>query len=172
MTFIGIDPGKDGGVAMLTTGVLWVHDTPTIKAGKGHRYNTAAMADLLRAEREDCFAVLEMARAMPGQSSKTTAIQFHGIGLWEGILVALQIPHVIITPQQWRKLLIGGSPGAGIADKTARTKALKASSFECAARLWPAQAREFCGPKGGVKDGRVEAALLAEYGRRTVGGGT
>lgn len=179
MTFIGIDPGKDGGIAVLTPTNLWLHDTPTIKDGKGSRYNTQKMADLLlgwRGSREitgdypPLHAVLETARAMPGQSSKTTAIQFHGIGLWEGILVALQIPHTIVWPQTWRKLLIGGSPGAGIADKNERTKALKASSFECASRLWPRQAREFCGPRGGVLDGIVEAALLAEYGRRVIGG--
>jgi len=171
MTFIGIDPGKDGAVAFLSPGGFAVFDTPTIDAGKGRRYDIVSMAELLRGC-EHSHAVLEMARAMPGQSSKTTASQFHGIGVWEGLLVALEVPYTIVIPQQWRKLLIGGSPGAGIADKAERTKALKASSFECASRLWPGRAREFTGPKGGIRDGRVEAALLAEYGRRTVGGGT
>jgi len=45
----------------------------------------------------------------------------------------------------------------------------KSKSCQKAALLWPDRHRDFYGPRGGLLDGRAEAALLAYVGYRTTG---
>ena len=74
MRVIGIDPGLDGAVAVLdasTRRVVAVVDCPTIQhAGSSKRqFDAGRMAVALREQSlgHDVTAVLEHARAMPGQ---------------------------------------------------------------------------------------------------------
>ncbi len=152
MIFVGIDPGLSGAVGIITENAgLVVFDTPVVAAKKGHEYIVPAMSGLLVGCGHNVRAALETAIAMPRQSSATTLKQGRGVGIWEGILAALGIPYELVAPRTW-KSSIGLPVGAE-----------KGESRALAARLFPASADYFARVKD---DGRAEAALLAEWGRR------
>lgn len=160
--FIGIDPGLDGAVAIINgDGEATVYDTPTtkIKSGKKNKnmYVESLMADILRQyEVYKVEVTLEKAQSMPKQGVASTFSTGEGYGLWRGILAALQIPYTIITSQKWKKEMMGGMGKE------------KSASCYRAQQLFPSV--ELFGPKGGAKDGRGDALLIAEYGRRTLNG--
>lgn len=173
MIYIGIDPGKDGAVAILSPGAicLTITDTPTIPGlRKGNSYDEQAMAGLLRpfsgCMHGTVHVLLELTHAMPGQGVTSMFSMGEGLGLWKGILAAFQIPHTLVTPQRWKKSMLADVVVGECKDKAARTKMLKAASVKQAQRLFPGVA--FVGPRGGERDGQAEAALIAEYGRRTL----
>lgn len=152
MTYIGIDPGVGGAVAVLREdGSLEVIDTPVVVT-KGTRrdYLVPSMAQLLYGL-PDAKAALEQGIPMPRQASNTTYLMGRGGGLWEGALAALGIPYDLVPPQKWKKAL--GIP----------PKADKGHSRMLATRLFPKYAALFARVKD---DGRAEAALIAEYRRR------
>ncbi len=156
MIFIGIDPGLTGAVASLSVDVALVGDTPIHRVGKSKRvYDVSRMRRELSALLdcgEECFAILEQQQAMPKQGVSSTFKTGQGFGLWEGILAALHIRYEIVHPTRWKKRMLDGLP----------TKD-KASSRIVAGRLFPDV------DLGRRKDnGRSDALLLAEYGRRTM----
>lgn len=165
-TIIGIDPGLQGAIAALyPSGQLAIYDTPTtVVKGSKRGYLVGDMRSALEAAcggspaaTGDVFAVVEEPSAAPGLNSFRSGLaQGTGVGLWQGLLVGLGVPYELVLPQKWKRPLglIGQDKGGSVA---------------LAQRLFPALAGEFRGPRGGAKDGRAEAALLAEWGRRTVG---
>lgn len=147
--YIGIDPGADGAIALLTGDgrLMSIQDMP-------------AHAELMREElafvQADKFCAIETQQAMPGQGVTSMFSLGQNYGLLTGILVGLQIPHEAVRPQRWMRAL--GIPA----------KADKAKHVEIALALFPtAQVK---GPRGGLKDGRADALLIAEFIRRTHGG--
>jgi crossover junction endodeoxyribonuclease RuvC len=161
--FAGIDPGKDGAVAIISSsGRVTIVDTPTVSTGKGSRqaYDESAMAKILfRAVEENggCVFALEQVHSMPGQGVSSMFSMGEGFGLWKGILAALRVPWTLVTPQRWKGALMDGQAKE------------KAASALVAGRLFPAVAGELAGPRGRVLDGRADALLIAEYLRRTHG---
>jgi crossover junction endodeoxyribonuclease RuvC len=77
-----------------------------------------------------------------------------GLGTWEGVLAGLGIPYELVTPQRWKKALMDGM---GKDKDASRLQAI---------RLFPAIAGQLARKKD---DGRADALLIAEYGRRTRG---
>ena len=149
MFYLGIDPGKSGAVAVVDAdgNLLLVFDTPLI----GRDYDAGEMVDFLTEHRES-RAALEIQHAMPKQGVSSTFTTGYGYGLWYMALTALGIPFDLVRSQDWKRAL--GIPAGRD----------KADSVAAAQRLFPGG--DFTGPRGGVKDGRAEACLLAEYRRR------
>jgi len=54
----------------------------------------------------------------------------------------------------------------------AAKRQMKVAAVQVAQRVFPMAAAQFVGPRGGLLDGRAEAALIAEYGRRVLNGGS
>ena len=116
--FLGIDPGKDGAIAVLgADGTLKFQVTPTVAVEKGRSrrtFDTSGMVAALRpihVQHAIRLAVLERVSAMP-QDGPVQAFSFgEGYGIWRGILAALGIPHVSLlrTPRC-------SSPHDGFAD--------------------------------------------------------
>lgn len=160
--FIGIDPGLSGAVAIIKEdGTAAVIDTPTtqVKSGKKNKnlYVESLMADIFREYAGTNVTVsLEKAQSMPKQGVASTFSTGEGYGLWRGILAALQIPYTIVTPQKWKKAMMSGMGKE------------KSASCYRAQQLFPSV--ELFGPEGGAKDGRGDALLIAEYGRRISNG--
>lgn len=158
MIFVGIDPGKSGAICVLdhNSTILALDDTPvlTIKKGKKKRreYEVDAMVRLLGyvVRHQIRFIVLEAVHAMPGQGVTSMFSMGEGLGLWKGILTALGLPFNLVAPQRWKKAMLDHLPKE------------KFSSVLQARRLWPGHAEKFLKSK----DGRAEAALMAEYLRR------
>lgn len=160
--FIGIDPGLSGAVAIISSdGEATIHDTPTtkVKSGKKNKnmYVESLMADILRQYAGDNVEVkLEKAQSMPKQGVASTFSTGEGYGLWRGILAALRMPYTIVTSQKWKKAMMDGMGKE------------KSASCYRGQQLFPSV--ELFGPQGGAKDGRGDALLIAEYGRRNLNG--
>jgi crossover junction endodeoxyribonuclease RuvC len=159
MKFIGIDPGVNGAVAVLTEDHAKVFDIPTFWVTKGQKrrqaYDLPAFFTLLaRLTVSGVVAVtVEDVHAMPGQGVTSMFSMGYGVGLIHGHLTALRIPFELVTPQRWKKEML-----AGVATKDKKAAYVKAS------RLFP---HIDLGRRS--DQGRAEALLIAEYGRRTHG---
>jgi crossover junction endodeoxyribonuclease RuvC len=157
--YIGIDPGLNGAVAVIAeAGNPLVFDTPTmvVSGVKEKRvYNTAAMAVLLkpygRMGMRDTLVILENVHSMPKQGVASSFSFGQGLGMWQGIIAALGLPLEMPSPQRWKKEMLADQ---GKEKAAARFKAMQ---------LFPAIAAQFARVKD---DGRAEALLMAEYGRR------
>ncbi len=154
--YIGIDPGMSGAVAIISDNDVVVLDTPTtfVKKGKKNKtmYVESSMADILSPFMEkDVHVFIEKVHSMPGQGVTAMFSMGEGYGLWRGIVAALKLPYTLITPQSWKKKMMEGMG-----------KEKPASCYR-AQQLFPNV--ELFGPKGGAKDGRGDALLIAQYGK-------
>lgn len=156
MERFGIDPGITGAIALITETTVVLSDTPSFKSAKGRpEYDLVGMLKLLRDLQQiypGIRGVLEKVGAFPKNGSVGNFKLGRGSGLWEMALAALDIPHVLVHPIRWKKSVLDGAP------KTPQGEAA------VAARLYPGASPMFRGPKGGLKEGRVDALLLAHYG--------
>jgi len=145
--FLGIDPGQKGAIAIINSAgsICRLNDWPG---------NEVEAARIIRSELDanwQLVAALEKVSAMPKQGV-TSMFKFGtSYGMWKGILAALQIPFKEVRPQMWQK---------GVVSKAQD----KAPVMAAAARLFPGA--ELYGPRGGKKDGRADALLIADWCRR------
>lgn len=160
MIYAGIDPGLEGAVAVIDTGDdpidIDFHDTPTYQDGRRTRIDVGRCAGLIRTLQTAglTHVTIEKVTSSP-QMGVVSAWSFGmGFGVWLGILAALGVPHALVSPQTWKKAMMGGEPKE------------KGASRVVAARLYPLQTEESLSRK---KDhNRADALLLAEYGRRLI----
>jgi crossover junction endodeoxyribonuclease RuvC len=167
LIYLGIDPGLKGGLAFLHPDFdgqrpAFVFDTPSVTVSRNGKnrseYLIENMRDILMREGRDAcesFAILESVHAMPGQGATSMFSFGRGLGIWEGLLVGCGIPYAKIAPQTWKKAMM---------PDMARDN--KDSSRIAAMRLFPKLSEQLARKKD---DGRAEALLLAEYGRRLKG---
>jgi len=147
---VGIDPGLSGAVAILRPSYgngANVFSTPTLTAKGKKQYAIAEMVRLLSkcSRVEGVIVILEDVHAMPGQGVTSMFSFGRGVGLWEGILAALQIPYQKVTPQVWKAAM-------GLRGKD------KGASILLAQQRFPQLAATI-----GRNDGRAEALLMALY---------
>ena len=154
--YIGIDPGKSGAVAVINNNqnILLLEDWP------GNEIAAASIIrDLIKAypdHHSDTYeysikAAIERSQSMPGQGVRSMFVFGTNYGIWQGVLAAFQIPFIIPTPQAWQK---------GIISKAKDKK----PALAAASRMFPLA--ELYGPRGGGKDGRADALLIADFCRR------
>lgn len=98
---------------------------------------------------------IEEVNASP-QMGVVSAFSFgEGKGVLLGVAAAMGVPTTLVKPTQWKKQM--------------RVPADKRAAVQRASQLFPAVASLFKGPRGGVFDGRAEAALIALYGAMELG---
>jgi crossover junction endodeoxyribonuclease RuvC len=119
-------------------------------AGNRREYNLASMRNLLTLYHID-MAFVEKVHSMPGQGVRSMFTMGVGYGAWLGLLAGLQIPTTLVMPQRWKKVMLADQ---GQDKDASRLRAIQ---------LFPTEAEYFTRKKD---DGRAEAALIAEYGRR------
>lgn len=154
-TFIGIDPGRSGAIAVINNQMECV--TEDFKEG--------VVPDLLvNASLFDrSCALIERVHAIQG-ASNTSVFKFGtNFGTWIGRLEALHIPYGFVAPGVWQKSMFKTAP-----KRTKKGKNdTKTMSLEVARRLFPTIANSHLLRK---KDhGRSDAILIAEYLRRKGG---
>lgn len=150
---IGIDPGLQGALALLDGDeCLEVIDMPVMLLGKNrHQVNAAELAKILagwkeRARLAPLCTFLERVAAMPGQGVASMFNFGVTYGAVQGILGALQIPMVLVSPQLWKKR-------AGLLGKN------KDAARTLAQQLYPTV------DLAHKKDvGRADAILIARFG--------
>jgi len=145
--WIGIDPGKSGALALISSEDQVAEDWPGDAAG------AAELLMTWRLEYNVELVALERVGSMPGQGVKSMFSFGENFGTWQGILAALSIPYVMPRPQEWQKGLV--SPSDGVDSK--------ARSLAVARRLFPEV--ELSRKKD---HGRADALLLAWWARRQV----
>lgn len=172
--FLGIDPGFSGAICLMNADgdVLQLFDVPTVsfettkktKAGNARKrteYDEAALATYFRETRmvvNDLLGVLEATSPRPNESAMSAHSFGVGFGILRGMLAQSGIPYERIFPATWKAVVMAGMPKN------------KEASVPTAARLFPSVAHKLRGPRGAALDGRADALLLAEYGRRSRGG--
>ena len=156
---IGIDPGKDGALA-----VLWpkhelgdsdfVHEGPMVCTFDRERYRGALTAVLPHRHDYRIVCVVEHVGAMPGQGCVSMFHFGENFGWLQGMLFAYNIPYELVRPQKWKKMFSCTSD--------------KNTSIEVAQRLFPGIDLRRTPKCKGPHDGTCEALLMAEYGRRVL----
>lgn len=106
--FIGIDPGKSGAVSVIIPEKSYaeVFDVPLKHDVKKKKtvYDTKAMADIIRPYAgQKTLVCIESVHSMPGEGSSSSFSFGRGLGLWEGIVAALECDCEMVTPQTWKK---------------------------------------------------------------------
>lgn len=165
-TIIGIDPGQEGALALLLPGgKIDISDTPVLSTtnakGKARTiYDEVSMARefLNMAHRApgglgEVLAVIEQVHSMPKQGVASSFTFGMGYGIWLGIIAALGISSVRVTPQRWKKEVLADGP------KTDQAVVAFAS------RLYPAASPLMQTARGRLLLGRADALLIAHWGR-------
>lgn len=147
--FIGIDPGKSGGIARISMTSNRVVTEP---------YSDQALISLCEdiyfgaIEVQEVVCCLEKVGAMPGQGVVSMFSFGQSVGYIKGVLEAFRIPYQEITPQKWKREF-------GLTSD-------KAKSAEVCRKLFP-DVNLLASPRcKKPHDGMAEALLMAEYARR------
>jgi hypothetical protein len=160
--FLGIDPGKQGAFAILSTSgdLLSIIDMPICdKQPSAHGVSRVYLA--MQKRYNKTFTVIEKPQFRPTDGKKGIASYHLAAGyllmplLWDW-------PIQMVPPQVWTRLLHVGQPS----EFSAKTKSKAA--FQA---LFPklAGSKAFIDNKK-VYDGRIDAVLIAEYARRLYSG--
>lgn len=143
MIYIGIDPGKDGAMA-----VIWEFGGVEIVP-----FSCAGYKEMIQqCPNIECRCCLERVGAMPGQGV-TSMFKFgENFGFIQGLMTAYGIPYELVTPQKWKKeFQITGD---------------KNSSIAVCKRLFPSVSLRRTDRCKKDHDGMAEALLMAEWARR------
>ena len=152
--FLGIDPGKSGGLAVLDAhgAVLAVKSMPDTERD---------IADFL-AEWDSGFAVIEKVgpnrNRTKGQAPQGSSSMFtfgRNYGFLRGSLVALRIAFEDVLPVKWQRPMGIAAPA-----KNETSTAKKNRHKQKAQQLWPSIR---------ITHATADALLIAEYARRTFG---
>lgn len=100
--FIGIDPGKTGGIAVIDSSgekmfsqpfTSWI-DVKKIIANYG----------------SESTVCLEQVSSMPRQGVKSTFTFGMNFGGWIAALEILNVPYILVPPGRWQKAILGSFP--------------------------------------------------------------
>ena len=147
MKIMGIDPGQKGAIVVLENGKLTTWNMKVV----GPHLDKGALLNFLESQRDVSTAFLEEVTPMPKQNVKGVKTSCWNFGLLEMALFVTEIPYEIVKPILWTKVIHTGMP-VKIPAKKKREVAFT--------RLFP---------RVPYNEGIMDAALIAEYGRRVMG---
>lgn len=150
VVYIGIDPGKNGGYALIDT------EGQTV----AYPWDDGEFVLSMRTLSEEfegkldgrAVACVEKVGAMPGQGVSSMFAFGKSAGFIEGVLAATGIPYQLVPPRVWKKTFSLGSD--------------KHQSIDVCKKLFPGldlRRTEKCRKES---DGIAEALLICEYARR------
>lgn len=174
--FMGVDPGKTGAACLLFRTVMDVtsHESRR-REGIGLPWQFKfidwpkddSIDEVIKElhlvvldDYEITHAALEQQQSMPKQGVKSTFTLGRNFGRWEALLTVLGIPFTIVTANAWRKGRTKKSDGP---DPKARVKRYIENRFP--RKRFPELWGQLYGPKGGYKDGRADALVIALWAR-------
>lgn len=151
MRIIGIDPGKEGGIAR-------IYDRKLLAAKAMEEFDWSEFR-MWSTNADHIF--MEKASARPGQGVVSMFTFGTGFGRLQGWIEASGVPYTLVPPQVWARVMHAGTSG----DDT------KKRSIEAAKRLFPGHDFRL-GKSTKQHLGILEAALIAAFGERQLLGGT
>lgn len=104
MITVGIDPGKKGALVRITDVTQEAFQMPLI----GKEIDSFAIAQWFKEQRPD-MVYMEKVGARPNQGVVSMFNFGDGYGKVKGVLETLAIPYKLITPQQWKKVILAGT---------------------------------------------------------------
>ncbi len=154
---IGIDPGRSGAVCVMNTKgqIVLTYTMPDSIGGlveelRLYSYTSRDLYDEIH------HVYLEKAQAMP----KNWAVGMfnYGVGFGEilGMLAALKIPHTLIHPRTWTKVMHQGT----------KAGKPKERSLEAVRRLYPGYSLLASDKCKKPHEGIIDAILIAAFGLR------
>jgi hypothetical protein len=154
LRIIGIDPGNNGAIASLAGDKVEVDIMPVTI-----REVSVLLAEYFGPSGDGHHVFIEKAQSFPKQGIASAFNYGVHFGELLGVLAAYSIPHTLVPPKTWTRVM-----HAGTKDGEA-----KARSLEACQRLFPKVSLLATPRCKRAHDGLVDALLLAEYGRRSLG---
>jgi len=153
MIHVGIDPGLDGGLAAITPEGIALRPMPIFEAG-GKRFldEREIVRWLTEFAIRNARVFIESVHAMPKQGVTSMFNFGTGWGQLRGICAGLGLSYELVRPQEWQRELLTGQP--------------QGSEYLVASRLWPSAEWRATERSRKPHSGIVDAALIAEHGRR------
>ena len=172
--WLGIDPGKAGGIARLDTMERPLHrlkfyPMPLVE-GVWNPWKMAEMIQIWALNGVE-QVIIEQCHAFPGISAAANASVMEAYGMWWGALAGrFRADQIIATPAQtWKKamdLLVPIVKVGRIATPKEKQVTYKARKQKALAMARHEFGLPFATPGGRDLDGEAEAALIALYGSR------
>jgi hypothetical protein len=163
--YIGIDCGLDGGITMINWKgkLMQTSVMPTVPSGKGRKIDLCGLAAMIkeigRHPEQYTFIVENPGAHAPSAAGlRSMTYSFAAV---ETLLAAYQLKHHVVLSQKWQKAF-WSKPKMPKGQKFNT----KAAALNVAKQIFPAETwlkSERCTKP---HDGMIDAALLAEYGRR------
>lgn len=159
VTISACDPGNSGAFAFLDVAKckMNIFDMPTFEftTTKNRTEIDPYTISAMMCEFKPYHLYLEEVFSSP-QMGVTSAFNFgQGKGMIRGVAAALNIPLTHVKPTKWKKDM--------------KVPADKKAAVMRAAQLFPGSLQHFQGKRGGVLDGRAEAALICLYAAMELG---
>ena len=156
MIFCGIDPGQKGAIAIINNGVVSLYVMPVVDK----EIDVARIVAILNSFDGDKIVAIEKVHSMPKNGCKSSFTFGKGFGKILGMLETMMIPHVLVTPQKWKKVVLEGL----------NWKKRKEASIEYCKARYPHTSllATKCSRKD--HDGLADALCIAKYAWMTEGG--
>ena len=132
----------------------------------GKEYDRSAIVSILRKYPYERVG-LENPDVIFGVAKSKVASLSHCVGLIEGMMIGMGVPHRMIKPKEWQKECWKHIKVQKKAD--GKTNDTKATSIIAAVNLWPKEDFKITNSGNASKnhnEGMVDAVLVAEYVRR------
>jgi hypothetical protein len=151
ITFFGIDPGVNGGIAYLCQGVATLYSFKDRTLG-----DMVKLFDLVfKGVRGESKVILERVHAMPSKfrGCSTSWTLAENYATLKTLLTVYEVPYEVVLPEKWQTVM-------GVRIKKTKQKVDKKKiNREKAQALFPKTA--------GITLDTADALLIAEYNRRT-----
>lgn len=162
--YLGIDPGKQGAFVVIdeNSNVVEKFGTPLV----GKEYDRSAIISILKKYPYERVG-LENPDVIFGVGKSVVASLSHCVGLIEGMMIGIGVPHIMIKPKEWQKECWKHIKVQKKSD--GKTNDTKATSIIAAVNLWPKEDFKITNSGNASKnhnEGMVDAVLVAEYVRR------
>lgn len=98
-TYIGIDPGKSGGICSIEDNKLRANKCPDSVQGMAELFK-----DILQdTSPKDVFLYIEKVWAMPHDGKSSIFTFGQNYGQWEGVIASFNIIPIYVTPSTWMR---------------------------------------------------------------------
>lgn len=153
---VGIDPGKDGGIAWITPDSIGAAAMPAIGEGKRRQLMPIEIRDIIKNAAPE-LVVIEQQSTRPNENAGRALVIGDNFGLLKGIVIGLGIELAVVRPQKWKQRIF---PGTAVRDK--------AAAIAFCNTYFPDIPLLTSAGKGSKKphDGIADAICIAEFGRR------
>lgn len=159
--FLGVDPGKSGGLACIDEkeSIVEVLPIPTLTGAPKNPFDIAEIYAFFERHRDAELCFLEKGFVKGGVTSKVGALSIgFGCGILETCCVALGIPYQVLSPTVWQKSIF-----AGMSWK----KNTKGASILFAKRAFPSWDMLASPRCTKPHDGMTDAVCIALHAKRT-----